>query len=265
MKTLAAVDSSGNAPGVLATARSFAALLSTDVEAVHVHESDDHLPSAIAAATGITLRTLPGDPTSGILKALGDEDAIMAVIGTGGQGADRSGLGHVAREVITSTSKPIVLVPPDSVVFDPACPVKVIVPLDGAPATSRGLRDVLHRLGDRDTEIVAMHVFEATNVPQYWDHFYYDFPVWYERFRHDNCASPATRLEVGRRSVVAEVLRLAEAEKAGFIAVAWSQVLAPGHSSVLTELLGSTRIPVLLVPVDRAAAPPAPRLLEHAA
>lgn len=265
MKTLAAIDSSGNAPGVLATARSLAALVATEVDAVHVHESDDHPPSAIAGAAGIVLRTVLGDPTFRILKAIRDEDVMMAVIGTGGEDASRSSVGHVARKVITSTSKPIVLVPPDSVPFDPGGTVKVIVPLDGAPATSRGLRDVLDRLAARDMEIMAMHVFNATNAPQYWDHLYYDLPAWHERFRRDNCASPSTRLEVGRGSVVAEVLRLAEAEKAGLIAVAWSQVLAPGHALVLTELLRSTRVPVLLAPVDKAAALPTSLLLEHAA
>lgn len=265
MKTLAAIDSSSSAPAVLETARSLAALLATEVEAVHVYERGDHSPDSMASTAGVSLRTSLGDPTAGILNALGDDEVVMAVIGTGGARAGRSTVGHVARRVMTSTSKPIVLVPPDSVGLDPTGPVKVIVPLDGAPATARGLRAVLDRLAEHDMEIVAMHVFIATNAPQYWDHFYYDFPAWHERFRQDNCRSPSVRLEVGRGSVVAEVLRLARAEGAGLIAVAWSQDLAPGHAPVVTELLRSTTVPVLLVPVDMAAAWPASLLLAHAA
>jgi nucleotide-binding universal stress UspA family protein len=264
MKTLAAIDGSGCAPGVLQTARSLAALLATEIEAVHVCEPGSPSQDALAVA-GVPLRTWWGDPTTGILTTLADDDMVMAVIGTGGGGAGRSVLGHVARGVVTSTSKPIVLVPPDPMGFNSTGPAKVVVPLDGAPATAGGLQDVLDRLADRDMEIVAMHVLNATNAPQYWDHFYYDFPAWHERFRHDNCTSPSTRLEVGRGSVAAEVVRLAEAEGAGLIAVAWSQVLAPGRVLVVTELLRSTRVPLMLVPVDRSAAPPAPHLLEHAA
>ena len=265
MKTLAAIDTSGSAPGVLETARILAALLATEVEAVHVYERGDQSANAMASTAGVSLRTSLEDPTAGVLKALGDDDVGMAVIGTGGAGAGRSAVGHVARRVMTSTSKPIVLVPPDSVGLDSTGPVKVIVPLDGAPATAGGLRAVLDRLAEHDMEIVAMHVFNATHAPQYWDHFYYDFPAWHERFRHDNCGSPSVRLEVGRGSVVAEVLRLAEVEGAGLIAVAWSQDLTPGHAAVVTELLRSTTVPVLLVPADLAAAMHSSLLLEHAA
>lgn len=257
MKTLAAIDSSGRAPGVLQTARSLAALLATEVEAVHVYERGEKSPAAMAATAGVSLRTSLGDPTADILKAVGDDTVVMAVVGTGGLGAGRSAVGHVARSVMTSTSKPIVLVPPDSVGLDATGPVKVIVPLDGASATARGLRAVLDRLAEHGMEIVAIHVFNATNAPQYWDHYYYDFPAWHERFRRDNYGSPSARLEVGRGSVVAEILRLAEAEGAGLIAVAWSQDLAPGHALVVIELLRSTKVPVLLVPADMAA--PRPR------
>ena len=265
MKTLAAIDSSGSAPGVLQTAHSLAALLATEVEAVHVYEHGEQSPAAMAATAGVPLRTSLGDPTAGILEAVGDDDVVMAVMGTGGVGAGRSAVGHVARSVMTCTSKAIVLVPPDSVGLDATGPVKVIVPLDGASATARGLRAVLNRFAEHDMEIVAMHVFNAANDPQYWDHFYYDFPAWHERFRRDNCGSPSARLEVGRGSVVGEVLRLAEAEEARLIAVAWSQNLAPGHALLVTELLRLTSVPVLLVPVDMAVPWPTPLLLEHAA
>lgn len=219
----------------------------------------------MASTAGVSLRTSLGDPTCGILKALGDEEVLMAVIGTGGARAGRSSVGHVAGRVMTSTCKPVVLVPPDSEGLHSTDPVKVIVPLDGAPATAKGLRAVLGRFAAHGMEIVATHVFNATNAPQYWDHFYYDFPAWHERFRLDNCGSASARIEVGRGSVAAEVLRLVEAERAGLIAVAWSQDLAPGHAPVVTELLRSTSVPVLLVPRDTAAAPAAPHLLEHAA
>lgn len=264
MKTLAAIDRSGGAPGVLETARSLGALLATEVVGVHVYERGDQSPSSMADTAGVSLRTSLGDPAAGILKALGDDDVVMAVLGTGDTRANRSSVGHVARRVMTSTSKPIVLVPPDSVELGSPGRVRVIVPLDGAPATARGLRAVLDRLADHDMEIVAMHVFNATNAPQYWDHFYYDFPAWQKRFREDNCGRSG-RLEVGRGSVVAEILRLADAAGAGLIAVAWSQDLAPGHARVVTELLRSTRVPVLLVPVDMVGARPASLHLEHAA
>lgn len=265
MKTIAAIDSSRSASEVLATARGLAALLTTEVEAVSVPEDGDRPPSATAAAADVLLRTSLGDPTAGILNALSDDDVVIGVIGTGGEGAGRSNVGHVARGVMTSTSKPIVLVPPDAVGLDSRGPVKVIVPLDGTPETAGGLRAVLDRLAEHHLEIVPMHVFNAANAPQYWDHFYYDFPAWHERFRQDNFGPLSARLEVRRGPVVAEVLRLAEAEGAGLIAVAWSQTLAPGHALVVIELVRSTKVPVLLVPADMAATLPAPNIMDHAA
>lgn len=94
---------------------------------------------------------------------------------------------------------------------------------------------------------------------------YYDFPAWQKTFRQSNCLSPATRLEVGNCPVVAEVLRIAAAEQAMLIAVAWSQDLSPGRAELVTALLSSTRVPLLLLPVATALRRPASLMLAHSA
>lgn len=254
MKTVAAVDSGGSAHDVLETARRLATLLVTDVEAVHVHEDGRRSPLAEAAAAGVRLHTSSGEPASGILEALNHDDVLMAVLGKGGDEQRGSAVGSVARGVMTHASKPIVLVPRNPKVFQATgVPEKVIVTFDGAPTAAKAWRDLLDRPTEHDVDIVERHVMNSVNAPQYWDRFYYDYPAWYERLRQRS------------RSVVSDVLRLADAEKASLIAVAWSEVFDPGRARCLTELLRSTRLPVVVVPARVAATPDAPLVLAGAA
>ncbi len=259
MRILAAIDNSLTSRRVLETAGTLARLLAADVEVVHVHDST----SALMAAQR-PLRILIGDPATALLEAIDDDDVLLVVIGSGRIRTGAHRLGHVTRAVMTLASKAVVVVPPQPVSPEPGMAAKVVVPLDGSEVTAKALRKFLARLAKGGVDTVALHVFNATDAAgQCWDHFYYDFPAWLKAFRQSNYLPPATRLEVGNCPVVAEVLRIAAAEQAMLIAVAWSQDLSPGRAELVTALLTSTRVPVLLLPVATARRRPASLLLAH--
>ena len=259
MKIFAAIHNSDSSRGVLQTAGALARLLGVDVKTVTIPEDDSASATRVAEASGLPLRVLIGAPAAAIIEALGQDEVIMAVVGAGTARTGGHPVGHVTREVTTRASKPVVVVPPSLMLPKPDVPVKVVVPLDGDAAPPDALREILGRLGRRGADVVALHVVNAANAdnaPTYWDHFYYDFPAWGKEFLRRNCLSRDTRLEVGRDSVVTEILNLAAAEQATLIAVAWSQDLSPGRAAIVSGILSSSRIPVLLVPV--AKTPPLP-------
>ncbi len=113
MDILAAVDESGTSRGVLETAGTLARLLAADVEAVYVHDDDPSSASELIETIAVPRRVLIGDPATAILTALGDDDVAMAVIGTGRGRNGTHRLGHVAQDVMTGASKPVVVVPPE--------------------------------------------------------------------------------------------------------------------------------------------------------
>ena len=264
MKIFTAIHNSDSSRGVLQTAGALARLLGVDVETVTIPEDDPASATRVAEASGLPLRVLIGAPAAAIIEALGQDEVIMAVVGAGTARTGGHPVGHVTREVTTRASKPVVVVPPSLMLPKPDVPVKVVVPLDGNAAPPDALREVLGRLGRRGADVVALHVFNAANTPTYWDHFYYDFPAWGKEFLRRNCFSRDTRLEVGRGSVVTEILNLAAAEKATLIGVAWSQDLSPGRAAIVSGILSSSRIPVLLVPVAKALPLPADLILAPA-
>lgn len=255
MKIFAAIHNSDSSRGVLQTAGALARLLGVDVKTVTIPEDDSASATRVAEASGLPLRVLIGAPAAAIIEALGQDEVIMAVVGAGTARTGGHPVGHVTREVTTLASKPVVVVPPSLMLPKPDVPVKVVVPLDGDAAPPDALREILGRLGRRGADVVALHVVNAANAanaPTYWDHFYYDYPAWHKEFLRRNCLSRDTRLEVGRGSVVTEILNLAAAEQATLIAVAWSQDLSPGRAAIVSGILSSSRIPVLLVPVAKA-------------
>ena len=263
MKIFTAIHNSDSSRGVLQTAGALARLLGVDVKTVTIPEDDSASATRVAEASGLPLRVLIGAPAAAIIEALGQDEVIMAVVGAGTARTGGHPVGHVTREVTTRASKPVVVVPPSLMLPKPDVPVKVVVPLDGNAAPPDALREMLGRLGRRGADVVALHVVNAANAanaanaPTYWDHFYYDYPAWHKEFLRRNCLSRDTRLEVGRDSVVTEILNLAAAEQATLIAVAWSQDLSPGRAAIVSGILSSSRIPVLLVPVAKPLPLPA--------
>ena len=249
MGVLAAIDNSRCSDGVLDTARRIAGLLALDVDAVTVREGDPPPGMMPSAQAGVPCRALFGDTATAVLRALEGDDVALAVLGAGRSRPMVAPVGHVTRDVITEAAKDLVVVPAEPVLPRRGRRIKVVVPVDGAEATTTALARELRPLIDHGVEVVALHVFDAANAPVYWDHFYDDYRGWQQHFGQHSCPVPGGRLELDRGSVATAVRRLAAQEEATLVAIAWAQDLSPGHARIVTELLASSPVPLLLVPV----------------
>lgn len=244
MQLLAAVDGRGHSADVLDTATRVAGLLSMDVEAVNACTDNSVEAAQMVKEAGVTFRLLFDDAATAVLRALDDDEVGLAVVGTG-QGRP---VGRVARQVLTRSTKGVIVVPRHPLPWPAGEPIKMVVPLDGHVTTAKALTRHLRAFIDHDAGVIGLHVFTATNAPAYWDQFHHDYPAWQHEFMRKCCLAPAAGLRVAHGPVAAAAVDLALRERAMLIAVAWWQDLSPGHARIVTDLLLTTPVPLLLVP-----------------
>lgn len=243
---IAAIDGSATSSAVLQAARTMAASRHANVEALNVLGGDAEGAAVAASGLGVQLRIAEGDPTKAIVDAVDRDEVVMAVLGGGARRGGRPLAGHVTQGVIQKVTKPVVVVPPELALPGTGAPLKVLVSLDGTDATSRAVDDAIRFVGD--AEFVGLHVFPRGASPPYWDHYYYDYPLWCREFLDCFCNGAAVRVEARQGDAVAQILDVAIAEEAGLIALAWCRDLSPGRAAVVTGVLSLTRIPVLVFP-----------------
>ena len=254
MRVIAALDNSLAARPVLATAQSLAKLFGARIEAVHVRGNGDRVASSEAAAAGLELQVLTGATVERLAEAAAADDVAALVVGARGTPAGARPVGSTAFELMTSLTKPLVVVPPD--VARPAELRRVLVPLEGTISTALAPRRLIELASGADLDVVVLHVHDDSSLPAFTDQPQHEADAWAEEFlaRYVPGSLGDVRLEVrvGRREE--EILRAAEETGADLIALGWSQDLAPGRACVVRAVLERGRVPVLLVPVYLPAA-----------
>jgi nucleotide-binding universal stress UspA family protein len=251
-KVIAALDNSAAAASVAATAKSLARTFGAGVEAVHVGEDGDRNAAATAAAAALPFHRLEGAVVPALTQAARDGDAVALVVGARRLSSGRP-VGSTALEVITSLTRPVVVVPPD---VQPAATVKrVLVPLEGTPLTSFAPQGLIELADDADVELVVLHVHDADHLPWFTDQPQHEADAWREEFVARYCPWGIGQVTmqncVGRRED--EVVRVAGETNADLVAIGWAQQLAAGRAPIVRGLLERGRTPVLLIPLRRAA------------
>jgi nucleotide-binding universal stress UspA family protein len=245
---LAALDNSAAAASVAATAKSLARTFGAEVEAVHVGEDGDRIAAATAAAAGMSFNRLEGAVVTALTRAARDRDAVALVVGARGLPSGRR-VGSTALELITSLTRPVVVVPPE------ATPVvrvrRVLVPLEGTPLTSLAPKGLIELADDADVEVVVLHVREAEDVPSFTDQPQHEADAWRDEFVARYCpwgiGQVTMQNRVGRRED--EIVRAVDESNADLVAIGWAQKFAAGRAPVVRELLERGHTPVLLIPL----------------
>lgn len=244
-KVLAALDSSPAARAVLDAAVAFGELTGAEVEAVHVGHDGD-VPRWVASQCGVPLRLLAGEEQTSLLAALAEEDAIAAVFGARGTRGGRRPAGHTAMQVLEAATKPVVVVPPDGALS--VASHRVLIPLEGDPASSQPVRDRLVPMLASGAELVVVHVFTPDTMPRVLDHPVRDLELWGEEFVARFCPGAASiRLRTG--VVGTQIDEVAAEEGAGLVVLSWSRDMSAGHAAVIRHVLAESDVPVLLLPV----------------
>lgn len=233
-KVVAAVDSSVAGNPVLVTARALARALGARVEGIHVL-TDGDAPREAAAAVGVPLRVVYGPVVDRLAEADRAEDTAAMVIGARSSPASPRALGSTALAVVTSCTKPVVVVPPVGRI----APIltRVLVPLEGTVSTSLAPRSVVELGRHASIEVVALHVDDDHETD--------------EEFLRRYCPEGIGFVQLERRPGDREQLVAQAADELGcdLIALGWAQELAPGRADVVRATLERSPLPIMLIPV----------------
>jgi hypothetical protein len=78
--------------------------------------------------------------------------------------------------------------------------------------------------------------------------------MWGDEFMARFCPA-AARIELRTGPIGVRVSEVSAEVDADLVVLSWSRDSSPGHATVIRDVLGTSRLPVLLLPVDSAAAP----------
>jgi nucleotide-binding universal stress UspA family protein len=254
-KVLAALDNSLAGKSVLASAQAFAALLDSQVEAVHVQTNGQRTVRNMTEAAGIPLRTTTGPVVRCLVEAGEANDVVALVIGARGTSASSKPLGGQAAAVATALSKPVLIVPPDA--DPPQTFRRVLVPLEGSQATSLAPRWLFELPRETEIDVVALHIHDEASIPAFTDQPQHEVSAWAREFIQRYCpwgiGTVQLETRVGR---IGELVPLvAEQCDCDLIALGWSQHLSSGRARVVHETIQRSHRPVLLVPVELSPDP----------
>jgi len=251
-KVIAAIDNSAAARPVLEVARALARVLDATAEAVHVREDGDVTPRAESEGAGMPLRIVFGPVGKALAQVVDEPDVAALVMGIRWTPGGARPLGSVAKEVITSVRKPVVLVPA-------GCPVpykvnRVLVPLAGDPASTAWLGTTIQIVQARDIEVIVLHVDAEDSLPAFTDQPQHETETWAREFvaRYVPLPQNAVRLELRVGEPSEEVLTVARESQADMIALSWAQDLSAQRARVVRRVLERSSVPVMLLTVIEA-------------
>ncbi len=245
-RVLAAVTGDAAAPVVLAEAVEIARLFSASVEALHVLDHHEIATSHVCARAQVALRTAPGTPSKTIvqLSRSGDVDAV--VIGSRGRAKGIRPAGSTATAVLTSAATPVVVLAPDAIVRRPIS--RVLVPVDGTPASTSALRRIVALSAHANLSIVVAHVHPTGRI-RVRDRLPHEVRAWTEDFLAATCpASIEVSLEIRLGEPHQHILDICRSGDCDLVAVGWSQQLHRGRAPIVARLLSECRLPLMLAP-----------------
>jgi nucleotide-binding universal stress UspA family protein len=235
-KVVAAVDNSLAGNPVLVTARALARVLGAHVEGLHVIADGEETPREAAAAVGVPLRVVFGPVVERLAEADRADDTAAMVIGARSSATSPHTLGSTAFAVVTSSTKPIVVVPPVGRIAPRL--TRVLVPLEGSASTSLAPRSVFDLARDAGIEVVALHV--GTDEVD-------DDEELLRRYCPSGIGSVTLETRVGRRETL--VPQVADELGCDLIALGWAQELAQARAEVARAALERSQLPIMLIPV----------------
>jgi hypothetical protein len=224
-EVLAVLGQRDAGPPVAETAAAVARIAGGEVRPLHLAA---HLGSRRAATQ--------------VLRALHQPGILTAVLA--GDEVSRPLWQRVAQQ----SDKPLVLVPA-AAGRRPSEIRKILLPLDGTAPSAAAVAPIAERLARGGAELVVLHVFDVDTVPKFWDQQAHAGRAWTEEFLARYCSVPGARLELRRGAAAEHVVRVAGAEQADMIALAWSQQLDRGRARVVLRTVLESEVPVILVPI----------------
>jgi len=151
------------------------------------------------------------------------------------------------QRVAQQSAKPVVLIPAGARL--PRRIRRVLLPLNGTARSAAAVAEAAERFARGGAELVVLHVFDAETVPKFWDQHAHAGQAWEQEFLARYCALPGARLELRSGAAAEHVAKVAGAEQADMIALAWSQRLDQGRAAAVRQTVLDAEVPVMLIPM----------------
>lgn len=244
---LAALDAEPTAQSVLDTALRIGELTDTDVEVVHLMTGDSQAVKLRTDRAHVPLHLIRGPLAPALLTAVEAPEVVAAVLGTKAAAGDRRLLGTTARHIIERSTKPVVIVPPDFV-----CSGffrRLLIPLEGTEASTQPVLEKLFPLLAADVELIVIHVFTDSTVPAMLDHPWRDLEILGKEFLTRHLPNQEASIELRHGPVGNQVAEACDEHGADLIVLSWSQDSTAGRARVVRQILGSVKLPILLLPL----------------
>ena len=205
--------------------------------------------AAIAAVMSASVRCIdlagvagPARKVDRVLTELGEATSVLGVL------SGAASLQQLGWPVLQRARKPVVLVPPATRLVSQMIS-RALIPLDGTLESAAAVAGTIRLLAGAGVDLVALHVFDATTVPKFWDQPAHAEQAWQSEFLARYCDHPGVRLQL-RSGVPGEhVLDVAATEQVDLIALGWSRQLDETRAQTLRQTLHEARVPVLVVPI----------------
>jgi len=175
-------------------------------------------------------------------------------VGVRGRSAGRRPAGHVAQELLTRITKPLLVVPPGA--RAPTSFGRLVVPLDGTTATAAGAQGLID-LVNGGVEVIVIHVCDEDRIPAFTDQPQHETLAFAKEFVARYAPGTRAQLELRVGVPADEILAAAVAVDADLCVLGWAQSIEPGRAPVIKELLARSPIPLLLLPLATRSESPA--------
>lgn len=249
----------------LPVVRSLARLAGVPVHFLHVtagevslEEARRRLALTAEMLAGAMLEVAVGDPGEQILRAAAAREGTLLVVFL----RDPGGPGPVVQRLLGGSQVPMILVPP-SRSWEGWALRKVLLPLDGAPASAAALCPVIELAAAARAAVEFLHVSGgpvperreagAMVAPRYVDQPQHEWPQWAGEFMerlHCLCRLPETlptRFHMTTGDVAEAIVRRAAEEGVDLIGLSWSGSLAGGRAATFREVIRKAPCPLAVV------------------
>jgi nucleotide-binding universal stress UspA family protein len=264
---LVPLDGSDAALAVLPVAKVLGEVAHAPLRLLHVAEGkpdDDALLGRLKLLGrdlgGASLDVRTGDPATEILRRAQEIKPLGIVLCRHSGSAPRKALGRTATSVLRDASCPLLLVPPERGVALWRLQ-HILVPHDGSPRTSVGLRPAVELAGCAGADLLLLHVADLRAAPgepgslvpsPYMDQPQHEWPAWTSEFVRRFASlcllgHGHVRFRLAHGNPVEEVLRLAREQSTDLMLLAWQGELDAPRAAILKELVTKSQCPILLV------------------
>jgi nucleotide-binding universal stress UspA family protein len=269
---LVALDGSPASATALPVAQVIADQLGAEIAILHIPTPEISLAALRQRLRRLTVTPLPlrleeaPEPAAGILRALDDPRVILVVLTTHGRTIGRRrGLGHIAEAVIARTTRPVLLVRPETVQERPVTGFHhLLVPLDGTPTTALVLQPAAQLAQRLQASIDLLFVASpdqpppeepgSITAPRFVDQPQHEWPAWTsEVIERLGCLCAGLSRDVPVRTylmtgdIASAILQFSLEHDIDAIVLARRSHLEPGRARVLRTVLADTPCPVFLV------------------